>query len=1178
MVPTTSSLSRQSPSLQESATRDRTKPAKILVSSIGDAAESSKHRSSTLNFGTAQKSPTFHPSPLNDVIKDAVISAATPQHFYTHSLPSNSNMRYSSERQYQTTTPPQANFPSSLPIIPPPDYQIASSIQFHSPDIQRPPLPKIPPPDYHSYATLPPVRRMKPPNDLLRSCSERATVNVPLRAPYTIDYRNSCVTVITISDSPPNTSVTAPSTATTSEHSENHSNHSPIEKEQAHSSCHPQQTMVGNVLNNMTHYYKKACIKSWLQESMTSLAARPSNSVATTPMIDYTRHSSTTTEQIPPARAANQTNIDTDIDSLKRLLDSPQRDHIKAWLQDLNYENYRRKKIDPAKLIAARERIQNIHDNKKYHDSLLWDANASCQYRQEARNFYKAAGVSIEEQRHAELHCMKSGEFYALSQLPIFPTRLMGAALKLNTFRSEHAAKSWMMARAGLHANIGGLLSPMWDALSTLAKHGRPIPADEYWNVPSRRHVVSKLKQCLEQSEQAFKICQESGRIVPGEIKEILEQARKLYKMVNAKGYCYSAPSTISSVFEFIKTTIDIVVSTATASFSEPVVRSATNACTALIYSFICPLEEVAAMDQIRMQNAKYANIFQEDGKTVDIEKVMGLWQGKRQTEAACIEKAVERHFEKYSYKIEHAKERLKFLNQALTMPNEQALKQLHQITACDAAISFLKTQIAALKPQVDKSAAQDTNWLLQLSRANIDESLLQSLSQAPLTSRSLLSNPITQRNASKQVCTDRLVSEQKKYTPSHTVAESQYSTAIGEVLQRLSYSESDETRAAHESQDNSHNITESSTTTNSLVSFLQHFSNGKYLLKALERDLSQLIEEKKEALYLDKLKRLIGDYQVFKNLKNLAQQQNAISDYSSLNLLDSAGLIATMLCSSAKLRIEAIKSEYAHPGAISSRVIERVPLSIALSTLMGLGVTPEYRFGEDATILDWLHHSPPEIFNVPQPALAAEYVGDAFISASIQELCRLQAHRLANIENYLRNLDFHNTAIPNTRNSLSQIAPSIILTEEHHLPNFSNFSAYTQFHRLARNHPESKTLRQEKIKNFALANLRTSTFGFRDLALRLFIDIKGLHLNKETKQLLDQIESHNQNVARQSPSVADRDEPIFFHPIMTGMTCTEFDAPQEPLTFIIPCTKINYGPINLSDYPNEGSQLESEA
>ncbi len=446
----------------------------------------------------------------------------------------------------------------------------------------------------------------------------------------------------------------------------------------------------------------------------------------------------------------------------------------------------------------------------------------------------------------------------------------------------------------------------------------------------------------------------------------------------------------------------------------------------------------------------------------------------------------------------------------------------------------------------------------------------------------------------SEKTSADRLASEQKKYTPPFTDAENQYSVSIREVAHRLSHEGSEEKPVVNKPQDASHDAAETITKNNSLVSFIQHLSNGKYLLKALERDLSQLIEEKKELeklqeyassisknspstplnhqhlgkkikekisrdihnqekkreLYLDKLKRLISDYQVFKGLRKLAEQhhkQSALYVESSLNLLDSTGLIATMLCSGAKLRIEAIKSEYAHPGAISSRVIERTPLSIALSTVMGLGVTPEYRFGEDATALDWLHHSPPEILNMPQPALAAEYVGATLISASIQELSRLQAHRLAHIENYLRNLDLCNTTIPNTHTALSNVAPSIKLTENHYLPSFAGSSAYTQAHRLARNHPESNTLRKEKIKNFLLANIRTGTFGIRDLALRIFIDLKGLHLNKETKQLLSQIDAHNQNVDSQQPFISDRDDPLLLDALIAAMTNSTLDDHEEP-------------------------------
>ena len=120
MAPTTPPLSRQFNSLQTTkTTRDRAKPSRILVSSIGDATELTQRQSATFNFGAAQKSPTL-PSPQpNGFIANEEIGAAAAQQFDTHSLSSHSDMRWPSKHPYQAPTTPKTNFYCST-LIPPP--------------------------------------------------------------------------------------------------------------------------------------------------------------------------------------------------------------------------------------------------------------------------------------------------------------------------------------------------------------------------------------------------------------------------------------------------------------------------------------------------------------------------------------------------------------------------------------------------------------------------------------------------------------------------------------------------------------------------------------------------------------------------------------------------------------------------------------------------------------------------------------------------------------------------------------------------------------------------------------------------------------------------------------------------------------------------------------------------
>lgn len=808
-----------------------------------------------------------------------------------------------------------------------------------------------------------------------------------------------------------------------------------------------------------------------------------------------------------------------------------QQEKILSWFWRWARErNCRLAKIDEQSLLQIREQIHSIHASKGYHlfgnTIPIWDALATHKYRRAAQAFYEAAGVPEQKQNIAEFHCLAAGEIYAISQFFLLPIRMMGSLFSLPGLDTDVAKGSLSAVRGGLHAHMGGFLSPMFDVLADFTKQGKPVPSDTYWKTPSHYDAVQRLKHSFEEVRELLSYCRTHDLAVPDMAIQYLQRALELYKLANAKTYCYAASSAVSGVIELLKGAIDISVGIATAGIAYPIVQVVTRACTALIYCLSAPGEEWAAMDQIRLQNAKYADILDVNGEAVDKEKVLALWQDPRQVDAKYIEQTVARKTAKYLYKLYCAKRRINFLQKTLEQPTQLATEIYKQKTVYEEKISFLRKQIAIFKPDIDKHQCNDIDFLLELrknSRTDRDRQILKAM---------------VEKYASQ------IDAEYKKYLSEQgtKISVSQRLYALNELKRLINHT------AANPAQEAQEKIDTTVHTREAVFSALKMLCNGKRLHQALEHKLQCTIE--KQALferlnksislgeplpfdeaqkivrtislkkqncqrYEDKLQTLMDDYYVFKvacndslHLPIRADKKPVIGNHhpdffpesqekdrliKTLQYMQGDGLIARLLFSRAKLIYESIKTIYKKPGIILTRALERLPVDVALLSVyevdaLGKGLEPF--------------------------AMTMGY--SAWIAAAIQEIARTQVNRGPYVTRYVRSL--HRPEIFLERGNSRESITSIIENEAErrrypYTPDEDDVMEFIQRYANTRSHPECENLRTEAIQNAFLSALRLST-TYVERSLKRFpllIDpIQGLIAKKQAQKLLDEIEEHN--------------------------------------------------------------------
>ena len=810
---------------------------------------------------------------------------------------------------------------------------------------------------------------------------------------------------------------------------------------------------------------------------------------------------------------------------------------ILAWFWGWSRENCRSEKIDAEALLKVRQRILEIHDNKGYRilgkKREIWDIRASYQYHQAALDFYAAAGVAKQQQRTAALHWAKSGEIYALAQLLLFPIRIMSPLFNVPGFDTSFAKGSINFARGILHANIGGFLSPAFDVLAAFTKNGKPFPSSTYWQIPSHYGAVQQLGRSIRQVNHLLEDCRQQQIPVPAEVIDYLEQARYLYKMANAKTFCYSAASTVSSATESLKGMIDASLALACGGSLYFVSNLITSAASSLIYCLSGPCEELSAMNQIRVQNAKYADIFNHKGK-IDKNKVMALWHDPHQVDQSYIEQIFCQQTAEYLYKLHRAKRRGQFFEAILANPYEQAQQIYTQKVVYEEEISFLRKQIAVIKPQVHKQQHSDIDFLLHLKENTQNEHLLK---------------------LSAKEYASAIDAEYNKYLP-----EKGKNRAIDKRLEDLlQLKQLVEHTAGSPSSDTKN--AETDTSTDQLLATwlasLQTLCNGKHLLDGLAYKLqrkeqklavldaytidvplseektasirnSMAIQQKKYKQYEEQLEKLMNDYYIFNvalnncrrfTLKDIEVGTNRFFPESekkeklkdTLAMMSSQSFLAQLLSSRATLMRKSIQVAYKKPGILLTRALERLQIDAIMITAYELGA-----------------------FHKNLQPQAASLGLSTWAAITVQEVARTQVNREPYMTRYVHNLHRPDIILEqgSAKRSINSLIGKSYSTEYRrypYIPNEDDVREFIQNYTNTRSHPESKYLIKERIQNNIVSSIRLSTDYIKRTLMRfpLMLDlIKGPRANANTKKLINQIRMHNislRNIPEPMPTISTR-------------------------------------------------------
>lgn len=795
-----------------------------------------------------------------------------------------------------------------------------------------------------------------------------------------------------------------------------------------------------------------------------------------------------------------------------------------AWFWGWARENCRNEKIDEVALLKVRQHIQEIHDNKGYRllgkKREIWDIRTSYQYQQAALDFYAAAGISKQEQRVAALHWAKSGEFYALTQLFLFPIRAMRPLFDIPGFDTIFAKASINFARGIFHAHAGGFLSPAFDVLAAFTKKGKPFPSSVYWQIPSHYGAVQQLDHCIRQVSNLLADCRKQQIPVPDELINYLEHARHLYKMANAKTYCYSAASAVSGVTEIIKGIIDATLALISGGFLYSVSNIITSSASSLIYCLSGPCEELSAMNQIRLQNAKYADIFNSKGE-IDKDKVMGLWHDPHQVDQSYIEQIFCQQTAEYLYKLNRSKRRGQFFEAILANPDKHAQQIYTQKTAYEEEISFLRKQITVLKPEIHKQQRSDIDFLLFLKENTQNQQLLK-LSAAPYASV--------------------IEAEYNKYLPEKGKTPS-IDKRLDDLL-ALKQLINDTTASPPTSTQNVEANTSSDELLSTWLASLKTLCNGKRLLEDLEHKLQRkekkltalnkldaptvgaayseekvasirnmvTTQHKKYKQYEDQLEKLMNDYYIFNVALNdcrrftLKDIELGTSDFfpesekkeklkDTLAMMSSQSFLAQLLSSRATLMRKSIQVTYQKPGILLTRALERLQLDVLIVSAYELAA-----------------------FHKNLQPQAASLGLSSWAAVTVQEVARTQVNREPYITRYVHNLHRPDIILEqgNAKRSIDSLMGKRYPTEYRrypYIPNEDDMREFLQNYTNVRSHPESKHLIKERIRNNMISSVRLSTDYIKRTLMRypLMLDlIKGPRANTNAKKLINQISAHN--------------------------------------------------------------------
>ncbi len=586
--------------------------------------------------------------------------------------------------------------------------------------------------------------------------------------------------------------------------------------------------------------------------------------------------------------------------------DDPGRLKVARWFDQREADGRRR--IHPDELLQLKQRSREIHDHKW---RALPDPAASVRYARLGEDFLEAAGVGKAEQARAMRYAAASGLWYALAQIPVFPSRLIPGLTPALEGAALHAA---MVGRTGYHIGVSGLVAPLFSTLADLTKQGQPVPG-AWWNTGTRHDVVKQLKETQKLAQATLEACSEARCPVPEGVAEMLEAARRVYRYCNGRDLTLAAAGFASGAFEFIKTSADIVATALTAGVAKPLARPALNALTSLVYVASGPAEEAALMRTMCTQNAKYADILDAHGE-VDEAKVKALWMTRTQVEASYVEKAVRRHLVDHLHEIQDARDKLGLLKQLGQSPSSQCDRVLSDLARTRAEIQWVKDRIEILKPTVGKRDRWDAEYIRSLQEAGAPEPLLRSL-------------------------------------------QASFADALERDAQR---------RAGAAPADDV-------TAMDAFAGFMRRACDGRRLVKGLQTRLASLQHQEQAlqvqaevaqaapgtagASARQRAARLAG--QVAEQTRRLDEHGTALERLANDLLAFKAGradqlapdgLVFRMLSSKATLYKEAIAAKYSEPGVLQAALTERLPVAADVALWLNLAVGGQLNWHDAVHVL----------------------------------------------------------------------------------------------------------------------------------------------------------------------------------------------------------------------------------
>ncbi len=315
--------------------------------------------------------------------------------------------------------------------------------------------------------------------------------------------------------------------------------------------------------------------------------------------------------------------------------------------------------FDVDKIKTAQRLIRDAHANKHGNPMIY----TSAKYQEASDLFMRGIGVTKEEEMHARKWTFASGGAYGLAiQGLVAPSRLITSET-LADF-SEVNKNLGMQARAVWHY-LSGIGAGVADVAADQWKEGSHTPSPDWFCNIARLHVTDAMEMINDLASKTMAMCKESNVPVPHHMIHALEQAMSLHKGKNATAYVFQSDALITYVGEFFKSTLDVTLKVLTLGMGGKFAKAATRALTSLFYIPVGGVEELAATEVIKLENAKYANLFSADG-SFDAKAAKALWKRAPEVKLDYLESVLKHDITADLYDIKADRGTIQFLEKVL--------------------------------------------------------------------------------------------------------------------------------------------------------------------------------------------------------------------------------------------------------------------------------------------------------------------------------------------------------------------------------------------------------------------------------------------------------------------------------------------------------------------------------